>query len=251
MSKGKNLAPLDIAGLNVRYNGQRDFQLRNISYRAPAGHMIAIVGPNGAGKSTLLKAILGLVSCEFERILFFNQDLSVMRNKVAYMAQRQDVDWSFPVQVIDVVLMGLSSTIGWFRRITAQHREEAMAALEAVNMTSMAQQQVGALSGGQQQRVFLARALVQNPDLYLLDEPLAGLDAKAQDIILSVLDNLKSQGKSILAVHHDFIGAKKYFDSALLLNQTVIASGNIDDVLSQDHLAIAYGAQIEASQSYG
>lgn len=243
-------APLDVVGLSVRYGHKADFALQDVSYTAPAGQMIAVLGPNGAGKSTFVKAAVGLVACEAESVRFFGADLSGARSRVAYMAQRQDVDWSFPVRVLDVVLMGLSGRIGWFKRVKGEHRDMAMAALEKVHMTDMALQQVGALSGGQQQRVFLARALVQDPDLYLLDEPLAGVDVKAQEIILGVLDGLKSKGKTIIAVHHDLIGAAEYFDSGLLLNRAVIASGDIDDVLAAENIEKAYGVALKKHKAH-
>ncbi len=243
-------APLDVAGLSVRYSHKADFALQDISYCAPAGRMIAVLGPNGAGKSTFVKAIVGLIPCEASRVAFFGADLSAVRNRVAYMAQRQDVDWSFPVRVIDVVLMGLSARIGWFKRVRGEHRDLAMGALEKVQMEHMAMQQVGALSGGQQQRVFLARALVQDPALYLLDEPLAGVDVKAQEIILNVLDGLKAQGKTIIAVHHDLLGAAEYFDCGLLLNGGVIASGDIDDVLATENIEAAYGVTLKKHRAH-
>lgn len=243
--------PLSIEGLNVRYARQNDYALRDITYQAPTGEMIAILGPNGAGKSTLIKTCISLTQKESGTIDFFGAQHKNVRDKIAYMAQRQEVDWSFPINVLDVVLMGLSTQIGWFKRLNASHKEQAFDALKQVQMDDMAQTQIGALSGGQQQRVFLARTLVQKPELYILDEPLAGVDAKAQEIILNVLQDIKNAGKTIIAVHHDLIGAENYFDSALLLNRTAIAQGKIKDVLAPENIEKAYGIPLKQQNAHG
>ena len=251
MTQNPNQSPLNIKGLNVRYAQQNLYALEDISYKSPAGEMVAILGPNGAGKSTLIKACVGLIPKESGSISFFGSSQKDKRNKIAYMAQRQEVDWSFPINVLDVVLMGLSTQTGWFKRLDAKLKEQAYNALKKVQMADMAQTQIGALSGGQQQRVFLARTLVQNPELYILDEPLAGIDAKAQEIILSVLESLKKQNKTIIAVHHDLISAQTYFDSALLLNRKIIAKDKIKNVLTPQNIEKAYGIPLKQQNAHG
>jgi len=243
--------PLSVRGLTIRYGQKAEPVVQELDYDTPAGQMIAVMGPNGAGKSSVIKGALGLVSAQYAALTFFGVSLDKARSRVSYMAQRQDIDWSFPISVLDVVLMGLSSQLGFFGRVRARHKEMAENALRLVHMQDFRASPVGTLSGGQQQRVFLARALVQNPELYILDEPLSGIDLKAQEIILETLIAEKHKGKTILCVHHDLHSAPHYFDSGLLINRTAIASGPIGDVLTQKNLDEAYGVLKLRSSTHG
>lgn len=229
---------VEFQGLDVQYGDMP--ALRGASGSFASGAMTAIVGPNGAGKSTLLKAALGLIPSSGE-VRFFGQPLAAMRARVAYVPQRASVDWDFPVRVIDVVVQGLYPELGLLGRLRLSHRRRALDCLERVGMADYASRQIGALSGGQQQRVFLARALAQNADLYLLDEPFAGVDAATESAIIGVLKSLRDQGRSVVAVHHDLATVPAYFDRVLLLNRQVQAEGPVAETFTPEALAQLYG----------
>ncbi|GJL84766.1 MAG: zinc ABC transporter ATP-binding protein [Micavibrio sp.] len=231
--------PLSVKNLSVHYHLQDEPALSDVSYEAAPGHLTAIIGPNGAGKSTFLKAVMGLIPYTGE-VKVFGQPLKDQKHKIAYMPQRSSVDWDFPISALDVAAMGLYGQIGFMRRVTKQHKTEALSYLDQVDMADYADRQIGQLSGGQQQRVFLARTLAQNADLYFMDEPLAGVDITTEKIIISILEKLKKDGKTILVVHHDLQSVGNFFDKALLLNQTKIAEGPAKKVLTPDNLAKAY-----------
>lgn len=237
--------PLRVRGLTVSYGGKP--AVFSVDMSVPEGQMTAIVGPNGAGKSTLLKAALGVITPLAGQALFFGKPLARTRDRIAYVPQRASVDWDFPARVIDVVLMGLYPRLGLLRRITGRHRGEAMECLARVGMEEFAQRQIGQLSGGQQQRVFLARALAQQADLYLLDEPLAGVDAATEKTIMSVLRDLTQAGKTVVAVHHDLSTVPTYFDYVLLLSTQVVAEGPIETTFTPDNLQKAYGGRLARS----
>lgn len=232
-------APLSIEHLSVSYESGP--ALENINVHVPPASLTAVIGPNGAGKSTLLKAALGLAHAQNGHVKFFGNDLRKTRRRVAYIPQRSAVDWSFPATALDVVMMGLYAEAGWFGRLRADHRDRARACLEQVGLSAFADRQIGALSGGQQQRVFLARALVQNADLYMMDEPLAGVDAVSEQAILNILRQLKSDGRTIICVHHDLQTVGAFFDHVILLNRSLIASGPAQEIMTHDILANAYG----------
>ncbi len=234
--------PLTIEGLSVAYEGTP--ALRDVSWHLGRGTIAAIVGPNGAGKSTLMKAVLGLVAVQSGSVVLFGGGISDNRDRVAYVPQRAGVDWEFPVSALDVVVMGLTRRIGWLRRVRGGHRAAAMNALKAVGLTDKADAPIGALSGGQQQRVFIARALVQDADLYLLDEPFAGVDAATEGVIVDVFRQLKKQGKSIVVIHHDLGTVKHYFDEVLLLANRKVASGPVDETFTDANLVAAYGGRL-------
>jgi len=208
------------------------------------GQMTAIIGPNGAGKSTLLKAALGILRPLSGRVTAFGRPLEEMRARIAYVPQRASVDWEFPARVIDVVMMGLYRDLGLLGRVRPRHSARAMESLARVGMEGFATRQIGQLSGGQQQRVFLARALAQEADLYLLDEPFTGVDAATERAIVGVLKGLKAEGKTVVAVHHDLTTAPEYFDHALLLNTSVIADGPVAEVMTEANLRLAYGGRL-------
>lgn len=244
MSMDNIIAPLSVQNLSCRYARQGSYALRDISFTAKAGTITGVLGPNGAGKSTFLKSILDLLPHEGS-VKFFDGTLAKNRQKIAYIPQRSSVDWDFPVSALDVCLMGLYPRIGWLRRISKAHKEEAMHYLEQVKLQDFAHRQIGALSGGQQQRVFMARALAQQAELFLLDEPMAGVDQKTQTLLFDLFSDLKQQGKTMLIIHHNLQAASAHFDYILLLNQTLVAQGSPEQALSEDAINRAY-SPIEA-----
>jgi len=238
-------APLVVRGMTVSYGDKP--ALFSVDASFPAGAMSAIVGPNGAGKSTFLKAALGLIPMVSGEVQFFGQTVSRARDRIAYVPQRASVDWDFPTTVIDVVLMGRYRSLGLLRRVSRADTALAHAALTRVGMDAFAERQIGQLSGGQQQRVFLARALAQEADLYLLDEPFAGVDAATERAIIEVLKSLKAEGKSVIAVHHDLSTVTQYFDHVFLVNVRAMAQGPVDTTFTPDALAQTYGGRLAAS----
>lgn len=210
----------------------------------PRGVMAAIVGPNGSGKSTLLRASLGLVRPMAGHVRFFGRPLAEVRGRVGYVPQRSSVDWDFPTTVIDVVVMGLYARLGLLRRPGRHERARAMAALEDVGMADYAARQIGQLSGGQQQRVFIARALVQEPDLCMLDEPMAGVDATSEATIIALLQRLRDQGRTVVVVHHDLSTVRRWFDWLVMLNRRVVAQGPVSETYTAANLRAAYGGQL-------
>ena len=238
-------AALAVTGLTVAYTGVP--AIEDVTTRFSAGAMTAIVGPNGAGKSTLLKATLGLLPTVRGDVRVFGQPLAAALARIAYVPQRASVDWDFPARAIDVVLMGRYRQTGLFGRITAAEAALARSCLARVGMEPFATRQIGALSGGQQQRVFLARALAQGADLYLLDEPFAGVDAATESAIITVLKSLRDEGRSIVAVHHDLATVPAYFDRVLLLNRRVIAEGPVSTTFRREKVAETYGSALPSA----
>jgi manganese/zinc/iron transport system ATP- binding protein len=237
---------LHISGLTVSYGGAS--VLFSIDFDVPVGVMSVIAGPNGAGKSTLIKAALNIVPRISGEIKLFGLPLSANRHRVAYVPQRASIDWDFPACVSDVVSMGLYQELGLLRRYTADHRQRVREALERVGLQDFSQRQIGQLSGGQQQRVFVARALVQNADLYILDEPFAAVDAATERTLVAVLQRLVLNGKTVLCVHHDLSTAADYFSHAMLLNIRRIAAGPMQNVFTPQALQETYGARLSNEQ---
>jgi manganese/zinc/iron transport system ATP- binding protein len=235
-------SPFAVRELTVAYNQKP--VLWNVTYAAPERGLVAIVGPNGAGKSTLLKAALGLIPKVSGGVAMFGQPVQRVRRRVGYVPQRESVDWDFPASALDVVTMGRYGMIGWCRPVTRRHREAALAALDQVGMADFAGRQIGQLSGGQQQRVFLARALAQEADLYLMDEPFAGVDAATEGAIVNVLRGLRRAGKTVVCVHHDLQTVPEYFDHLLLLNVRVVAAGPVGEAFTEDNLRRTYGGRL-------
>ncbi|PIQ61249.1 MAG: manganese ABC transporter ATP-binding protein [Bacteroidetes bacterium CG12_big_fil_rev_8_21_14_0_65_60_17] len=233
---------IDVRDLTVAYREKP--VLWDIDLRVPAGVLMAIVGPNGAGKTTLLKAILGLVRPAAGSIRIHSEPYRRVRSRVAYVPQRGSVDWDFPTNVLDVVTMGLYGRLGWIRRPGRRERERALRALDQVGMESFAERQIAQLSGGQQQRVFLARALVQDADVYFMDEPFQGVDAMTEKAIVDLLRALRERGKTVLVVHHDLQTVPEYFDHVLLLNVRRIAAGRVKDVYTEENLRLTYGGRV-------
>ncbi|MFZ3589310.1 metal ABC transporter ATP-binding protein [Bacillus sp. DJP31] len=218
--------------------------LQEVSFTVPEGKLIGIVGPNGAGKSTLIKAILGLVPMASGEVSIYDKPYKSQRKLVGYVPQRGSVDWDFPTNALDVVLMGRYGHIGWFKRPAKKDIEFALDCLDKVGMKEFASRQISQLSGGQQQRVFLARALAQDATVYFMDEPFVGVDAATEKAIIILLNELKAQGKTVLVVHHDLQTVKEYFDWVLLLNIRKIAIGPTEEVFTLDNLQKTYGGRL-------
>lgn len=240
---------IEVNDLTVAYREKP--VLWDVDLVVPQGVLMAIVGPNGAGKSTLIKASLGLVRAAAGQVLVHGRPYAEQRKLVAYVPQRGSVDWDFPTSVLDVVMMGCYGQLGWLRRPGRKEREAALAALAQVAMQDFAERQISQLSGGQQQRVFLARALVQNARLYLMDEPFQGVDAKTERAIVGVLQQLRQAGKTVVVVHHDLETVPEYFDQVLLLNVRRIASGPVDEVFTEENLRLTYGGRVPFLQRRG
>lgn len=240
---------LDVHDLTVAYHRKPVLWDIDWTLREPA--LVGIVGPNGAGKSTLLKAILGLVPITSGQVRMFGQPIDEVRLRVGYVPQRETVDWDFPVNVLDVVLMGTYGRLGWFRRPGLDEREWAMQCLDEVDMAGFADRQIGQLSGGQQQRTFLARALAQRADVYFMDEPMAGVDAATEQVIFRLLARLRGQGKAVIAVHHDLRTVPEYFDQVVLLNLRLVASGPTTATFTPNNVRKTYGGRLTILEDAG
>ena len=225
--------------LTVDYDGVT--AIKDVYFAVRAEELTAIVGPNGAGKSTLIKALLGLIPTRMGTISCFGTSPKQYRKDISYVPQRAQIDWEFPANVFDVVAMGLYGELGLLRRFSSAHKDRVHSALTDVDMADFAARQISQLSGGQQQRVFLARSIVQDAELILLDEPFGGIDAKSEVVIVDILRRQKQNGKSIVAVHHDLSTVKDYFDDVILLNKTVTAFGPVDDVFTKSNVEKTYG----------
>ncbi len=222
--------------------------LWDIDLDVPAGKLMAIMGPNGAGKTTLIKAILGLVPAAAGRVEIHGKSYVENRHLVGYVPQRGSVDWDFPTTVLDVVMMGRYGALGWIKRPGKREREQAVVALEKVGMADFQGRQISQLSGGQQQRVFLARALVQDAQVYFMDEPFQGVDARTELAIVDLLKELREQGRTVVVVHHDLQTVQDYFDWIMLLNVRRIASGSVSEKFTEDNLRLAYGGRVDFLQ---
>ncbi len=218
--------------------------LIDVSIKVPHGVVIGILGPNGAGKSTLIKSIMGFVDRDFGTVRILGQNLRRMRDRIAYVPQRGQIDWNFPVTVRDVVLMGRYGHVPWYRGLDKQDIALAEGALRDVRMEAFAGRQIGQLSGGQQQRVFMARALTQQADILLLDEPFAGVDAATERAIVQLLSESKAQNKTVMVVHHDLETAAEFFDRLIILNKRLYAYGTPREVLQPNLLAEVYGGAL-------
>ncbi len=232
---------LEVADVTVSYNQKP--VLRRVSLDVPVGAMVAIVGPNGAGKSTLLKGVLGLVRVDAGTIRVLGEPVEATRRRIAYVPQTDTADWDFPVTVREVVLMGRYRHLGLLGRPGRRDHELVANALETVNMTAFADRHIRQLSGGQQQRVFLARALAQEAELLLLDEPFAGVDARTEEAIFDLMHRFSREGKTLVIVNHN-LQILDRFSAVLLLNQSVIAYGPADEVINEDNLRRLYGGRM-------
>ena len=235
---------LDVRKISARYNGR--FALEDITFHLHAGERVAVVGPNGAGKSTLFKVVAGVLQPSSGEVNIYG---SMPRGHVciAYIPQRSQVDWNFPVNVADVVMMGRIAKLGPLGWPKKRDWNLVRQALETVNLTDLAKRQIGELSGGQQQRMFIARALAQEAELMLMDEPLSGLDTPSQEGILALLDDLKGQSVTVMVATHDLEQAAQHFDRIMLLNRRLIGLGTAEDVLQTEKLVQAYGGRLRSA----
>ena len=234
-----HVAALQVHQLTVNYD--KTPVLWDISLHVPQGKIVGIIGPNGAGKSTFIKTVLGIVRPISGKVEFFDRPLSDVRRRVAYVPQRESVDWDFPITVSDLVMMGRYGSLGLFHWPRKADRAAAEHYLEKVGMSAYADRQISQLSGGQQQRVFIARALVQEADIYFMDEPFSGIDAASEAAIMNILRQLRAKGKTIFVVHHDLNTVENYFDWLIMLNMRLVACGVTREVFNADTLNMAYG----------
>jgi manganese/iron transport system ATP-binding protein len=234
--------PIRISHLGVRYRELEALQDANLTI-AP-GRMTGIIGPNGAGKSTLIKAMLGLIPSHSGMVLYDSKPLMDCLDRVAYVPQRSQIDWTFPATVWDVVMMGRVRKTGWFRRFSGVSRRIAAEALDRVGMGEYRDRRIGALSGGQQQRVFLARSLAQQAEIFCFDEPFVGVDQKTEEVLFDIFRELADEGKLVLVVNHDLGDSITHFDDLVLLNREVVASGDRSSVLKAENMYLAYGGQV-------
>ncbi len=230
---------LKVEYLSVNYD--KTPILWEIGFEILPGKLVGIIGPNGAGKSTLLKALLGMVKPISGKVEFFGTPLKKVKQKIAYVPQRTSVDWDFPITVLEVVLMGRYHQLGLFKWASKKDKEEALKALEMVEMASFAARQISELSGGQQQRVFIARALAQQADIYFMDEPFAGVDMASEKTIIQLLNELKNKGKTLFIVHHDLNTVEQYFDEIILLNTCLVAFGPTKEKFHAENIRRTYG----------
>ena len=242
MEAVREMDPVIVENLTVAYH--RKPVLKEVSFSVPEGKLIGIIGPNGAGKSTLIKAILELTPKASGDVSIYGKPYKTQRKLIGYVPQRGSVDWDFPTNALDVVLMGRYGHIGWFKRPSKKDIDFAYECLEKVGMVEFASRQISQLSGGQQQRVFLARALAQDSSIYFMDEPFVGVDAATEKAIVTILNELKAQGKTVLVVHHDLQTVKEYFDWILLLNMRKVAIGPTEEIFTMENLQKTYGGRL-------
>ena len=237
----KNRMAINVEDLTVAYHEKP--VLWDIDMAVPKGILLAVVGPNGSGKTTLIKTILGLIKPSAGTVEIFGLPYSKQQHLIGYVPQRGSVDWDFPTNALDVVMMGLYGKLGWLKRPGKEEKEKAMEALAKVGMSNFADRQISQLSGGQQQRVFLARALVQDAMIYFMDEPFVGVDATTEKAIISLLQDLRKRGKTVIVVHHGLETLKAYYDWAMLLNVRRVALGPVSKVVTPKNLEQTYGGR--------
>ncbi|RRD27455.1 metal ABC transporter ATP-binding protein [Fusobacterium canifelinum] len=222
---------IEIRNLTVAYG--ENIALENLNLDVETGSLMALVGPNGAGKSTLIKTILKFLKQ-------ITGEIKINAKTLAYVPQRNSVDWDFPTTLFDVVEMGCYGRVGLFKRVSKEEKQKVLKAIEQVGMLDFKDRQISELSGGQQQRAFIARALVQEADIYLMDEPFQGVDSTTEKSIVDILKKLKSEGKTLIVVHHDLQTVPTYFETVTFINKSVIASGKIKEVFTQENIDMTY-----------
>lgn len=236
---------LEVQNLTVSYRGV--FALKGVTFTIYPGQLVGLIGPNGAGKSTMVKAMLGLIPASRGVVKFAQRPLKQQRQQIAYIPQRSQIDWDYPVTAQNVVMMARTMHTGWFGGFSRQSRELVKEALQRVGMWELRHRQIGELSGGQQQRIFLARAIAQQPELLLFDEPFTGIDKKTEAIIFEVFSELKAEGKTLLVSSHEWGDALNHYDRLLLLNQQLVASGAPQEVMTLENIQRAYGEGLQPS----
>ncbi|MHB9337188.1 metal ABC transporter ATP-binding protein [Fusobacterium pseudoperiodonticum] len=222
---------IEIKNLTVAYG--ENIALEDLNLNVEVGSLMALVGPNGAGKSTLIKTILKFLKQ-------ITGEIKINAKTLAYVPQRNSVDWDFPTTLFDVVEMGCYGRVGLFKRVSKEEKQKVLKAIEQVGMLEFKDRQISELSGGQQQRAFIARALVQEADIYLMDEPFQGVDSTTEKSIVKILKQLKAEGKTIIVVHHDLQTVPTYFESVALINKAVIVSGKVNEVFTQENIDVTY-----------
>lgn len=234
--------PIKVSNVSVSYDGNE--VVTDVSFSFGPGKLIGVLGPNGAGKSTLMKAMLGLIRKDSGDVRFGTKKIDEMRKRIAYVPQRSNIDWNFPIIVKDTVLIGTYPKTGLLRRPKKADKEWALECLKLVGMEEFANRQIGELSGGQQQRVFLARALAQKADYFFLDEPFVGIDVSSEEVIINILRKLKDEGKIVFVIHHDLSKVKTYFDELVLINKVLISAGPVSTVFQSNNMSKAYERQL-------
>ncbi|MGB6166398.1 MAG: metal ABC transporter ATP-binding protein [Geitlerinemataceae cyanobacterium] len=236
------MSMLEVFNLTVNYRGI--CAVEDVSFSLEPGQIVGVIGPNGAGKSTMLKAMLGLVPKSQGTVRYRQHSLKNQLSQVSYVPQRSQIDWDYPITVGNVVMMARTRHTGWFRSPSRQSREIVKAALERVGMWELRNRSIGELSGGQQQRVFLAQAIAQEANLFFFDEPFVGVDKKTEAVIFEVFQELKQQGKILLAIGHELGEASRQYDRFLLINKSLIADGLRSEVITADNIQRAYGDSV-------
>lgn len=240
---------IDVQDLTVSYDGNE--VLQHISFSIKSGQLIGIIGPNGAGKSTLIKGMLDLIHRDRGDVRIDGKKITKMRKQIAYVPQRSNIDWDFPILVRDTVLLGTYPRLGLFKRPTKTDKKWADECLDKVNMLDYRDRQIGELSGGQQQRVFLARALAQQANYFFLDEPFVGIDVTSENTIIAILKALRDEGKTVFVVHHDLTNVEQYFDQLLLINKKLMKYGDVKEVMQKELMSSAYNIDFNIIQSMG
>lgn len=240
---------IHVQQMHVSYNGKK--VVEDVSFSFESGKLIGIIGPNGAGKSTLMKAMLGLIPRDYGTVSFNGHPTKQVRKNIAYLPQRSDIDWDFPILVRDTVLLGTYPKLGLFRRPNKKSKELAMQSLKKVGMEDYSKRQIGELSGGQQQRVFLARSLAQEADMFFLDEPFVGIDVASEKVIIDILKSLRNEGKTIFVVHHDLSKVEAYFDDLVLINKELYGAGSVKQVFQREKMDAAYNMNFDFQPSLG
>ena len=240
---------VEVKNLYVSYSGVE--VLHDINFSIESGKLIGILGPNGAGKSTLIKAILGLIRTDKGEVKINGQPIDKMRTEIAYVPQRSDIDWDFPITVKDTVLIGTYPNLGLFHRPKQKDKDWAMECLKKVGMEDYADNQIGELSGGQQQRVFVARSLAQDAEFFFLDEPFVGIDVSSEEIIINILRELRDSGKTVFVIHHDLTKVEGYFDDIILINKELIGAGSVENVFKPKLMEAAYKAPLAVLETMG
>lgn len=240
---------LEVKNLTVSYNTKE--VLKDINLSMDIGRLIGIIGPNGAGKSTLIKAVLGLVPMDSGEVKIYGKSIEKMRKDIAYVPQRSDIDWDFPILVKDTVLLGTYPKLGVFKRPGKKERDLAMKSLAKVGIEEFADRQIGELSGGQQQRVFIARALAQEAECFFLDEPFIGIDVASQEVIVNILAELRDEGKTLFVVNHDLMKVEGYFDDLILINKELMGAGPVSEIFQPELMEKAYQTPLAVFMSLG